>query len=165
MTAKWRFTAHLILSPSPLTLSCPPAVRSVCLGLSGDSGGFVMSSNCIAQRVSSSHRRGARFSSHWDGPCERAQLLIKSDFACDEFILPKEEYVLWICTDRNYFKALIPSVHFKCVHNIYFLSKLTPPPIKPHRAVWLLKCTFIFPSISNMNRSFLFCFTYKLPVN
>lgn len=44
-----------------------------------------------------------------------------STFVCDEFILPKEEYLLYFCTDLNDLKALIPTLYIWNVYITYIL--------------------------------------------
>lgn len=44
-----------------------------------------------------------------------------STFVCDEFVLPKEEYLLYFCTDLNDLKALIPALYIWNVYITYIL--------------------------------------------
>lgn len=84
----------LSFTPSLQTLiPAVPFIHSVCLILSVVSGRVVMSSNHILQSVQLLlvTKSSGLFNSC---SCERAWLLTRSRFVCDEFVLPKEEYIL-----------------------------------------------------------------------
>lgn len=182
MTADWRFTVHLTLPISISTpffsYSHPLAFLSVCLNLSVDSGGVVMSTNRIFQCIKSLHK--VLTCEEWDWEfrfsylvklcsCERAQrywgqsLSVMSS-SCQKRNTYFKFVQIWIIL-KHLYPLYILNVYITYIFCFRTKKKNLFFPISHIGQFDYRNALLFFQVLVNINKSVFFCFTYKLPLS